>query len=54
MKEDIEIINFLQDFGCARLKHLQVLFCSKNDNFNRILTNNIISKKDDIFIFNNS
>lgn len=54
MKEDLEIINFLQDFGCARLKHLQILFSSKQDNFNRILTNNLISKKDDIFVFNNT
>jgi len=54
MKEDLEIINFLQDFGCAKLSHLQILFNSKTDNFNRILSNNIISKKDDIFVFNNS
>lgn len=50
---DLKIINFLQDFGAARLYHLQRLFDSKYDNFNRILTNNIVSKKDDIFVYNN-
>jgi len=54
MDNNLEIINFLQDFGCARLKHLQILFNKHNDNFNNILTNNIVSKKGDIFVYNNA
>lgn len=54
MIDKLEVINFLQDFGCARLRHLQILFNSKNDNFNSILNTRCISKKDDIFVHNNS
>jgi len=52
MIDKIKVINFLQDFGCAKLEHLQTLFSNKNDNFNCILSSNIISKKDNIFIHN--
>lgn len=51
-QEKIEIINFLQDFGCAKLEQLQILFNSPKDNFKSILTGNIISKKENIFIHN--
>ena len=50
--EKIKVINFLQDFGCATLEQLQILFNKPNDNFKDILTKNIISKKGDIFIHN--
>lgn len=52
MIDEIKIINFLQDFGCASLKHLQILFNDKNNNFKNILSNNLISKKNDIFVHN--
>lgn len=52
--ERIKIINFLQDFGCATLKQLQVLYNKPNDNFKDILTGNFVSKKGDIFIHNNA
>jgi hypothetical protein len=51
--ERIKIINFLQDFGCATLKQLQILYNKPNDNFKGILTGNFVSKKGDIFIHNN-
>ena len=52
--ERIKIINFLQDFGCATLKQLQILYNKPNDNFKDILTGNFVSKKGDIFIHNNA
>lgn len=52
MTDKIKIINFLQDFGCSRLKHLQILFNDEKNNFNDILNSNMVSKKGDIFIHN--
>lgn len=51
--ERIKIINFLQDFGVATLKQLQILYNKPNDNFKDILTGNFVSKKGDFFIHNN-
>lgn len=53
MVDKLKVINFLQDYGCARLSHLQILFNDKNNNFKNILTSNIASKKNDIFVYNN-
>lgn len=50
--EKIKIINFLQDFGCATLEQLQILFNKPNDNFKSILTSNLVSKKGNIFVHN--
>lgn len=50
--EKIKVINFLQDFGCATLEQLQILFNKPNDNFKYILTRNIISRKGNIFVHN--
>lgn len=52
MIDKIKVINFLQDFGCAKLEHLQKLFNNENDNFKSILSNNLVSKKGDIFVHN--
>lgn len=52
--KDLKVINFLQDFGCAKLEHLQILFGNKTNNFKNILDSNMISKKGDIFVHNNS
>ena len=52
MVDRLKVINFLQDFGCAKLEHLQTLFESKNDNFRNILNGNMVSKKDNIFVHN--
>lgn len=52
MINDLKVINFLQDFGCARLEHLQKLFNNENDNFKNILSSNMVSRKGDIFVHN--
>jgi len=52
MMDKIKVINFLQDFGCARLEHLQILYQDKADNFKNVLAGNIVSRKDNIFIHN--
>ena len=44
MDDNLKIINFLQDFGCAKLEHLQKLFGRKNNNFKSILSGNMISR----------
>jgi len=50
--EKVKVINFLQDFGGATLKQLQILYNKPNDNFKDILTSNLISKKGDVFVHN--
>lgn len=52
MVDRLKVINFLQDFGCAKLAHLQKLFGDGNDNFRNILYSNMVSKKGDIFVHN--
>ena len=52
--DKIKVINFIQDFGCCTLKQLQILFSNSNENFKDILSSNVISKKGDIYIHNNS
>lgn len=48
----LDAMNFIQDFGCARLKDLQILYDAKDDNFNKLLEGNMITKKGDIFVHN--
>lgn len=52
MVDKMKVINFLQDFGCARLNQLQKLYNDQNNNFKNILNGNIVSKKGDIFVHN--
>lgn len=52
MVDNLKVMNFLQDFGCARLELLQILFEDKKNNFKSILHSNMVSKKDDIFVHN--
>ena len=52
MTDNLKIENFLQDFCCARLELLQILYGEKNNNFKSILRSNNISKKDNIFVHN--
>ena len=33
MENKEKVLNFLQDFGCCKLEHLQILFNDKNNNF---------------------
>ena len=37
MVDKLKVINFLQDFGCARLNQLQILYSEANNNFNNVL-----------------
>ena len=52
MDDKLKVINFIQDFGCATLKQLQILFNKPNNNFKDILSCNVISRKGDIFVHN--
>lgn len=52
MVNKTKVINFLQDFSCARLDQLQILFSDSMENFNSILSSNMVSKKDNIFVHN--
>ena len=52
MIDKIKVLNFIQDFGCAKQEHLQILFNDKNNNFKSILSSNMVSKIGDIFIHN--
>lgn len=52
MVDKLKVINFLQDFGCARLNQLQILYNDEKNNFNNILNGNMVSKKGDIFVHN--
>ena len=48
--EKNKIINFLQDFGCANLKQLQILFDEPKNNFKDVLKTGFVNKKGDIFV----
>lgn len=52
MVDKLKVINFLQDFGCAKLNQLQILSGDKNNNFNNVLHSNMVSKKGDVFVHN--
>lgn len=52
MVDKLKVINFLQDFGCARLNQLQILYNDEKNNFKDILDRNMVSKKGDIFVHN--
>lgn len=52
MVDKLKVINFLQDFGCARLTQLQILYNDEKNNFRNILDGNMVSKKGDVFVHN--
>lgn len=52
MIDNLKVINFIQDFGCAKLEQLQILFNDKKNNYKSILSSNMVSKKKDIFVHN--
>jgi len=52
MVDKLKVINFLQDFGCASIEQLQILFDEPNNNFKNILSGNMVSKKGEIFVHN--
>lgn len=53
MVDKMKVINFLQDFGCTKLEHLQILYNNEKDNFKNVLVSNMVNKKGDIFVHNN-
>lgn len=52
MVDKLKVINFLQDFGCAKLEHLQKLYSDEKDNFKNILVSDMVSRKGDVFVHN--
>ena len=48
MVDKTKVINFLQDFGCARLSHLQKLNNAPTDNFKNILFDNVVSSRNSV------
>lgn len=52
MVDKTKVLNFIQDFGCAKIEHLQILFNDKNNNFKNVLESNMVSKKGYIFVHN--
>lgn len=52
MVDNLKVMNFIQDFGCARLEHLQILYEDKKNNFKNVLQGNMVSKKGNIFVHN--
>lgn len=52
MVDKMKVINFIQDFGCAKLEQLQVLYNDKENNFRSVLSGNMVSKKGNIFVHN--
>ena len=50
MDREKNVLNFIQDFGCAKLEHLQVIFDDRKNNFKFLLSTGMVSKKEDIFI----
>lgn len=54
MIDNRKVINFIQDFGCAKLEQLQIIFEDEKNSFKSILSSNIVSKKGNIFVYNNN
>ena len=52
MVDKLKVINFLQDFDCASLNQLQILYDEPKNNFKNVLTGNLVSKKGNIFVHN--
>ena len=54
MTDNRKVINFIQDFGCSKLEQLQIIFEDEKNSFKSILGSNVVSKKEYIFVHNNS
>ena len=52
MIDNLKIINFIQDFGGAKIEQLQIIFNDKKNNFKSILNSNMVSKKGNIYVHN--
>lgn len=51
--KEIKAINFIEEFGCAKIKHLEVLFDIDKAILKNILRNHFINKKDDVIVLRN-
>ena len=52
MIDNQKVINFIQDFACAKLEQLQTIFNDDKNNFKSILNSNMVSKKGNVFVHN--
>ena len=52
MIDNLKIINFIQDFGCAKIEQLQIIFNDNKNTFKSILSSNMVSKKGTIMVHN--
>ena len=50
MIDNLKIINFIQDFGCAKIEQLQIIFNDNKNTFKSILSSNMVSKKGTIMV----
>lgn len=48
-----KIINFIQDFECASLKQLQILFDKHKSNFKELLKTGYVNKTGNVFVYKN-
>lgn len=51
--DEIKIINFIEDFGCCKISHLETLFKINKITLKNILREHYINKKNDIIVFKN-
>ncbi|MCI8396413.1 MAG: hypothetical protein HFJ52_01645 [Clostridia bacterium] len=52
MIDNQKVINFIQDFSCAKLEQLQIIFDDNKNSFKSILSSNMVSKKGNVFVHN--
>ena len=52
MENDLKIINFLQDFGCATIDQLKILTGKADYYFRNIINSDVVSKKGNILVHN--
>lgn len=51
--KETKIINFIEEFGCAKVKHLEILFEIDKPTLKNILRNHFINRKDDVIVIRN-
>lgn len=51
--KETKIINFIEEFGCAKIKHLETLFEIDKTTLKNILRNHFINRKDDVIVIRN-
>lgn len=51
--KETKTINFIEEFGCAKIKHLEILFEIDKTTLKNILRNHFINRKDDVIVIRN-